>query len=172
MTLNSRLSWVAGIGIILLALCFAGATQAGTRMYTGSLIIHSFGNDTTGEAVKPYITGLAVGIPLTGQCHKGIDGLGTFHSKSTVTFTGGGHNHTESTMVTFTIPDYGGHEAQLDTNGDGVFDVPFGCGPQTIQDGDPLLGSGPVDTSGSAGVMCATQAHAPTRGRSRCLPGR
>ena len=151
MALNSRLSWLVGIWIILLALCFASTTQAGTRMYTGSLIIHSFGNDTTG-GVKPYDTGFAVGIPLTGQCHKGLNGMGTFHAKETLTFVD--PPGSPGVTVTFTIPDYGGNVAELDTNGDGIPDVPFGCGPATIEAGDPLLGSGPVDTAGATGVMC------------------
>ena len=91
---------------------------------------------------------------------KGLLGLGTFHAKKTFTFTETPGNETGT--ITFTIPAYGGNIAQVDTNGDGVLDVPFGCTPQTIEDGDPLLGSGPVDTGGatalgagvSTGVMC------------------
>ncbi len=67
--LSSGLLWTTGALMALLALCFASATQASTRMYTGSLIITSFGNDTTTGTAPPFDNGFAVGIPLTGKCN-------------------------------------------------------------------------------------------------------
>jgi len=157
--LGSKLSWMVGICMVLLALCLAGAAQAGTRMYTGSLIIESFGNDTTTGTAEPYDTGLPVGIPLTGQCNQGRLGMGTFHAKETLVFTGlmvPKQNPTTTITVTFTVPNYGGQTLSggPDTNGDTLPDFPVGCGPTTIAGGDPLTGIGPVVTSGVTGVGC------------------
>lgn len=160
MTLSSKFSWLAGIWIALLALCFASVAQAGTRMYTGSLIIHSFGNDTTTGTAEPYDTGYAVGLPLTGRCNQGRLGMGTFHAKETLMFKSlmlpkGAPNPTTTVDVTFTIPNYGGQVADVDTNGDTIPDIVAGCGPTTQHYGDPLTGGpGPVSTSGVAGVNC------------------
>ncbi len=112
-------------------------------MYTGSLIIDAFGRDTSVSPI-PFI-----GIPLTGNCNQL-----PFHAKETFVIQLP-NTITPTTTFTVTIPDYGGNVAQVDTNGDGVFDVPFGCEAATIQAGDPLLGSGPVDTSGATGVACS-----------------
>jgi hypothetical protein len=147
---DSKPSWAAGISIVLLALCFAGAAPAEPRLYTGSLIIHAYGNDTTTGTAPPFTTGRAVGIPLTGKCN-----TEPLHLKETLTFT-----HTETmqspTMYTvmFTIPTYGGAVKTIDTNGDTIPDLVPGCGETTIANGAPLTlgrpGPGAIDTTGLA----------------------
>ena len=96
----SKLSWTAGVSITLAALCFASATQAEPRMYTGSLIIHTFGNDTTTGAYPPYQTARAVGIPLMGNCN-----TTPYHAQETLTFP---TYPTGTDTIMFSIPAYGG----------------------------------------------------------------
>jgi hypothetical protein len=144
MALNSRLSWVAGIA--LLAFFFANATQAATRLYSGSLIIKSFGNDISTGTVPPYTNPYMTGIPLTGNCN-----TEPFHAQETLMFS---HTPASGGPVTFTVPSYGGQVPALDTNGDTVPDVPIGCGGPTLSAGDPLTGSGALLTSGSSGNSC------------------
>ncbi len=111
-------------------------------MYTGSLVIHAFGNDTTTEAFQPYSTLTYFGIPLTGQCN-----VGQYHAKETLTFpTTEKSPPTQS--FTFTIPAYGGQVPNIDTNGDTVPDIIDGCGRASRRAGDPLSGFGPVNTTG------------------------
>jgi hypothetical protein len=154
MTLNSKLSRVAGIGIVLAALCLASAAQAAPRMYTGSLIIPAFANDTTTGSSSPYSTNRVVGIPLTGNCN-----TQPFHAKEVFTFEL--PKDTPTYTVTFTIPDYGGQVATIDTNGDTLPDVASGCGTLTQSQGDPLTGGGgtqpaPVNTTGATNTSRAT----------------
>ena len=148
MLLRSRISSFAGIGIVLLALCLAGATQAATRMYNGTLIIHSFGNDSTG-GTGPYETSLAVGIPLTGRCN-----TEPLHLQETLVIPLPASPTDDCSFppcytVSFTIPTYGGQIAVIDTNGDTLPDQATGCGPTTVQGGAYLAGAGPVDTTGA-----------------------
>ena len=149
MALNSKLSWLAGMTIALLAVCFASTTQAGTRMYSGELIIHAFANDVTTGVVPPFQSFRTVGIPLINRCN-----LQPYHAKETITFMLPQVNPTYT--VTFTIPRYGGQTAVLDTDGDTIPDVAAGCGFVTQAAGAPMYGAGPVDTSGSTGVGCGT----------------
>ncbi len=134
----------AALGILaaLLALGFAASARADPRMYTGSLVIHAFGNDTTTGTIPPYLSSssLAVGIPLTGQC-----ATTPYHPKETLTFP---TTPTSTQVFTFTIPAYGGAE-RVDTNGDGYPDIVPGCGAETVESGDPLTGSGVVMTTGA-----------------------
>jgi hypothetical protein len=117
-------------------------------MYTGSLVIHAFGNDTTTGPFPPYSTLTYFGIPLTGQCKSG-----SYHAKETLAFP---TTPTGTQVFTFTIPAYGGQVANLDTNGDGVPDIISGCGRTSLRAGDPLSGVGPVNTTGVTNTARAT----------------
>jgi len=131
--LDSNLSWATSVPIAVLALCFASLAQAEPRMYTGSLIIHAFGNDTTTGTAPPFQTGEAIGIPLTGNCN-----TEPYHTQENLTFPTAMGNDT----VMFTIPAYGGAVKTIDTNSDTVPDLVPGCGDASIEVGSPLTGSG------------------------------
>ena len=130
-----------GVLTALGVLGFAAPAQAGTRMYTGSLIIHTFGNDNSSSFV---------GIPLTGNCNQA-----PYHAKETLTFP---TTPTGTQVFTLTIPAYGGAvlTGGVDTNGDTLPDLPAGCGPDTLEVGDPLTGAGPVNTTGATHTARAT----------------
>jgi hypothetical protein len=144
--LDSKLSWTLGVLLVLLAVCFASATQAEPRMYTGSLIIHAFGNDTTTGTAPPFQTGEAVGIPLTGNCN-----TEPYHAKETLTFP---TTPTGTDTVMFTVPAYGG--ATLMCNGTvpcvgtNCGTIVCGCGDASQELGDPLSGFGVISTTGMA----------------------
>jgi hypothetical protein len=139
--MNSR-SCAHGILIAIttmLVLCVAGSSQAASRMYQASLIIHAFGNPN----IMPSNTdasqaGLQGGIPLTGNCN-----TAPFHAQETVTFP-----TVFPGTVNFTIPQYGGQIPTIDTNSDTIPDVPAGCRPTTNEAGDPLTGFGTLITTG------------------------
>jgi hypothetical protein len=139
---GSRLTWLAGIWVAVLSVCFAGTTQAATRLYTGSLIIKSFGNTTTTGTAEPYTSGLFVGIPLTGNCN-----TEPLHLKETLTFNLPVATPTYTVM--FTVPLYGGQVPSVDTNGDTLPDIVPGCGATTVDSGDPLIASGAINTTGA-----------------------
>ncbi len=134
----------AALGVLtaLWVLGLAATAHADARMYTGSLVIHAFGNDTTTGRIPRYASrnSLAVGIPLTGQCDTNL-----YHAKETLTFP---TTPTGTQVFTFTIPAYGGAE-RVDTNDDGYPDIVPGCGDETIESGDPLTGSGVAMTTGA-----------------------
>ena len=65
----------------LLILGVAGSSQAAPRMYTGQLIILSFGNDTSTGSTAPFDAAGGVGIPLAGNCNEE-----PYHAKETITF--------------------------------------------------------------------------------------
>jgi hypothetical protein len=140
--LDSTFPYSPAALLTLLALCFASSAQAEPRMYTGSLIIHAYGNDTTTGTAPPFTSGRAVGIPLTGNCN-----TEPFHAKETLTFP---TTPTGTNTVMFTIPDYGGAVKTIDTNSDTVPDLVPGCGEATIADGNPLTGFGVIVTTGMA----------------------
>ena len=130
------------------ALGFALRAEAGTKLYSGSLIIEAFGNDTTTGALAtptpagpPFSTFTAVGIPLAGHCN-----TAPHHPKETLRFPTDGPPFS----LTFTIPAYGGAVPTLDTNGDMIPDLAPGCGPATRRAGAPLTGSGMLATTGAA----------------------
>ena len=70
-------------GLLVLAIALPAA--ASLRMYTGSLLIAAFGNDTvrntSTETDPAFLTSYYVGIPLTGKCN-----TAPFHALETVTF--------------------------------------------------------------------------------------
>ena len=127
--------------LALLVLGLAGASQASLRMYTGSLIIKSFGNDTSTGASFPYSVAKATGIPLINRCN-----TLAYHAQETVTFPTY-PNGTQTIM--FSVPQYGGQVPTIDTNGDTMPDVPPGCENPTLSAGDPLVGSGNLSTTGN-----------------------
>ncbi len=89
-----------GIPIVLLALGLAAPANADARMYTGSLVIHAFGNDTSTGTPPPFTRSTHIGIPLTGQCN-----TTPYHAKETLTFP---TTPNGTQVFTFTIPAYGG----------------------------------------------------------------
>jgi hypothetical protein len=124
-------------------------------MYTGTLIIHAFSNDTTDGASYPFTTVVNGAIPLIGQCH-----TGPHHPKETLTFP---TTPTGTDTFTFTIPEYGGQVNEVDTNGDSIPDVPVGC--TSVSLGDPLTGSGSLNTTATL-----VSARTPSNPRGFSLP--
>jgi hypothetical protein len=133
----------------LLALAMATAAGAAPRMYTGSLIILSFGNTETGGATIPFIDSDYLGIPLTGLCN-----TEPYHPLETLMFKKQPPYQAES--YTFTIPVYGGAVNAIDTNTDTIPDRPVGCLDASLQAGDPLTGSGTINTTGDPASYRAT----------------
>lgn len=119
----------SAIRAALALLVFCTSASAGTRLYTGSLIIEAFGNDTTTGNQPPFQSSKPIGIPLTGKCN-----ARPYHAHETLRFPAGGPY-----TVTFTIPAYGG----------AVGSPPPGCGRATVKAGDPLVGGGAVVTTGA-----------------------
>jgi hypothetical protein len=123
-------------------------------MYTGTLIIHAFGNDTTDGASPPFTTGRTVGIPLTGQCN-----TEPYHAKETLTFPTTATSPPTQTIM-FTIPAYGGQtlgcNGSVPCAGTNCGTIVCGCGEATIAAGDPLTGSGTIVTTGMASTSRAT----------------
>lgn len=144
----ARAGLVVGTVALLATLGLAGSASAATRMYSGSLVIAAFGNDTTTGATAPYNTSYYVGIPLTGQCN-----TAPFHAKETLTFPTTGNPPGTGTVM-FTIPDYGGQVPSVDTNSDTVPDIVAGCTYNSL--GDPLTGSGYLGTTGNPATSRAT----------------
>jgi hypothetical protein len=126
----------------------AASATAGPRLYTGSLVIHAFGNDTTTGSFAPFSSFTYFGIPLTGQCD-----MAPYHAKETLMFP---TSPTGTQSFTFTIPAYGGQVPNIDTNGDTVPDIIDGCGSASRRAGDPLSGFGPVNTTGMTNTSRAT----------------
>jgi hypothetical protein len=123
------------------ALGLTPSAHAATRMYTGSLVIHAFGNDTTTGSFWPYTSETHFGIPLTGQCN-----TGQYHAPETLTFPTMEKSPPTQTVM-FTIPAYGGQVVDFDIDGDTIPDIPAGC--TSVSQGDPLTGSGLVATTGA-----------------------
>jgi hypothetical protein len=138
--------------LTLVGISLGGNAQA-ERMYTGSLIIDGFANDQTDGVSYPTTTPVNLGIPLIGKCN-----TGPFHPLETLQFP-----TTGTPTVTFTIPAYGGQVNEVDTNGDTVLNLPEGC-TYTFT-GDPLTGSGSINTTGKF-----TMSRTPNNPRGFTLP--
>ena len=136
----------------LLVMVLAASASAGPRLYTGSLVIDAFGNDTSTGVSPPFRKPTRIGIPLTGRCH-----TGAYHPKETLSFP--------TYSVSFTVPAYGGAMNSVDTNGDTIPDIPSGCGAASRKAGDPLSGVGPVNTTGAT-----TTSRTPNDPRGFTLP--
>ena len=117
--------------VVVLVLGFAASAHAGLRLYTGTLIIEGFGNDTTTGNQAPFQSVRIVGIPLTGNCN-----TKPIHLKETLQFPAGCELVTPvpNCTITFTVPQYGG-AAGTPNN------PPAGCGDITVRAGDPLTGA-------------------------------
>ncbi len=123
-----------GISLLVLVLGLAATAHAGTRMYSASLTIQGFGNDTTTGATPKYSKAGYTGIPGVGRCNAGAP-----HYFDTVTFPTAG----AGTMTfMFTLPNYGGQDLVHDINGDGTLDVPADCATTTVRAGIPMVASG------------------------------
>ena len=53
----------------LAMLGLASAVQAEPKMYTGSIILHDFANDTTSGSTPPYSTATHLALPLGAHCN-------------------------------------------------------------------------------------------------------
>ena len=127
---------LAAVLVAALVASLATGAQAGTRLYSGSLIIEAFGNDTTDGNQPPFQTFVRVGIPLTGNCN-----TAPYHAKETLMFTSVGspprnRGPSRSRPMVGAVPQ-------------GTATPPVGCGDATVAAGDPLTGSGAAATSGS-----------------------
>lgn len=126
----------------LLVLGFAMSAHAAARMYTGSLVIAAFGNDTTTGATYPFNSTIYIGLPLTGQCN-----TAQYHAKETLSFSSVTTYSGAMVSVMFTIPAYGGNVATVDTNSDTIPDIVAGC--TSVSLGDPLTAAGAINTTGT-----------------------
>jgi hypothetical protein len=60
---------VACLAAVLGILALATAVQAGPKMYSGSLILHDFANDTSSGSKPPYATYTLQALPLGAYCN-------------------------------------------------------------------------------------------------------
>jgi len=131
--------------LTLLVLGFAASANAGIRLYSGELIIHTRGSDAAGNFV---------GIPLGRHCN-----TRPYHAAHTTMFYYSGQTYT------LTIPAFGGQVPVIDTNSDSVPDVASGCAPASLQAGLPLTGSGNLTTTGNSSTS-----RTPSNPRAFTLP--
>ncbi len=129
--------------LALVVIGISGTAQAAVRMYSGSLIIHAFGNDTSTGSTFPYSKAIVTGIPLAGNCN-----TAPYHTHETITLPTYPTSASPTQAIVFTIPKYGGAIPDIDTNGDMIPDVVSGCQAATLAEGDPLTGSGSNLTTG------------------------
>jgi hypothetical protein len=102
-------------------------------MYSGSMVYHAFGNDTTtGATVKLQRDDFSA-FPWGANCH-----VGAYHAKETITFP----TPASANTVMFTLPRYGGQAAIHDTNADGIGDKASGCLQTSVELGAPMIGKG------------------------------
>jgi len=143
------------LGISILG--FATTTQAGTQMYSGSLIIQGFGNDTTDGTALSTSRYLQTAAPFgSKRCNHG-----PARAARTMIFTG---NHcpqcnleavpnSSSTTTTLMVPAYGGQPAVITQyGGPPIGTEPLyaaGCSITALRAGDPMLAAGTVNTTGA-----------------------
>jgi hypothetical protein len=138
-----------GASTALLILAVGTSAHAGARMYSGSLIITAFSNDTSTGTTAPFSYTNDSGFPLIGNCN-----TAPFHAFETLSFP----NSTSPDYV-FTIPQYGGALNAVDTNSDNIPDVPAGCTYPSL--GDPLVGTmGHMGTTGNGDARLPTNPRA------------
>jgi hypothetical protein len=132
------------VAIALLALGFASPADAGLKLYSGEIIVHTRGADLFGDFI---------GIPFGQHCN-----TKPYQAEHTVTFQQGGDTYT------LTIPKFGGQTPVIDTNGDGIPDVASGCAPTSRQAGLPLTLAGGEVSLASTGTTTTTRTAANPRG--------
>jgi hypothetical protein len=110
------------IAIAVLVSGFAAPASAGVQMYSGEMIVHTRGLDSTPTLSFP---GNFIGIPFGLHCNTRPS-----HMQETVTFT----SSLTTTPFVMTIPNYGGQ---------------VGCTTASIQAGLPLTGMGAIATTGT-----------------------
>jgi hypothetical protein len=113
----------------LLVFGFAASANAGVRLYSGEMIVHTRGSDAAGNFI---------GVPFGRNCN-----TRPYHSAHTAMLTN------MATTLTVTIPEFGGQVLAIDTNSDSIPDVASGCAPASLQAGLPLTGGGNLSTTGS-----------------------
>ena len=121
--------------VVVLILGFAASAHAGLRMYSGSMIIEAFGNDTTTGNQAPFQSVRIIGIPLTGNCN-----TEPAHAKETLHFPADCTPFNPEILggdppfcVIFTVPNYGGAVGTPNN-------LPPKCGTADQRAGDPLTG--------------------------------
>jgi hypothetical protein len=115
-------------------------------LYSGSIVLHGFSNDTTDGTTEPFTTNVPVVVFHGLHCR-----TGAFHAKSTLTLPTYYNTNTTASpngnYNVFTIPNYGGQVATLHTS-HSTFVVP-GCTGTTASLGHPIDGSGTMQTTGT-----------------------
>lgn len=123
------MGFVQIIAIALLTWGFAAPADAGVRLYSGEIIVHTRGADAFGDFI---------GIPFGRHCN-----TKPYQAEHTVMF------YQSAMTYTVTIPKFGGQTPVIDTNGDSVPDVASGCAPTSRQAGLPLTGAGSLSSTGT-----------------------
>jgi hypothetical protein len=142
---DSRARMVCRLLLALSWLVLPRVADAEPRLYIGSLIVDAFNNAS--QALTPssiYFTSLAYGIPLGARCNHTLP----YHAKEIIQIEQGTAPGGE--VISLTIPQYGGQPAVVDTNSDTYPDVPIGCGDDTLAQGNPLVGSGALMSTGDS----------------------
>ena len=84
---------VACFAAVLGILGLATDVQAGDKLYSASLILHDFANDTTNGSTPPYATYIFLALPLGAQCNPANQGetcgTTTLHNGAPLTIMGG-----------------------------------------------------------------------------------
>jgi hypothetical protein len=75
---------VAPFAAVLGIIALATAVQAGNKLYSGSLILHDFANDTTSGKTPPYATYTFLALPLGAHCNPANGGKGKECRKATL----------------------------------------------------------------------------------------
>jgi hypothetical protein len=115
--------------LTLLILGFAASANAGVRLYSGEIIMHTRGSDAAGNFIA---------VPFGRHCN-----TRPYHAAHTAMLT------SPSSTYTVTIPKFGGQVPAIDANGDSVPDVASGCASASLHAGSPLTGGGNLSTTGS-----------------------
>ena len=64
----------AAAAALLACVALAHAAQAAPKMYSGSLVLHAFANDTTSGSTPPFATEVRQALPLGAYCNPGNGG--------------------------------------------------------------------------------------------------
>lgn len=113
--LSQRLS----IALLVLVFGLAATAHAGTRLYSGSVTYHAFGNDTTTGTTQKFQNDHFKAFPWHARCN-----VGPNHPQS-IQMHPDGHGG----FLTWTLPDYGGQALihDIDSPPNGILDRAQGC---------------------------------------------
>jgi hypothetical protein len=110
---------------VLLVVGFAMNASAGPRLYSGSIIIKGFSNDTTDGTTAPFTMNTPFPMPFGKNCR-----IGAFVPAQT----------SNGTWGSWSIPAYGGQAATLHTSASKS--VIASCEGTGYSDGEPLIAGG------------------------------